>query len=665
MPGWIHLDAIQHGESHPECSHYDWYGTTYTVTSSTGDVVAEGSLDDAQFVTGLLTGYDVFCLADGECYTLEVSGGSFLGDKEWSLSAYGSETVLYAQQNGDGVGTFSISGPGSTCGCTNPAALNYDETATVDDGLCFAPTCEDEPDSTSLLLTLTHSFYSVWGANALYIYDPLTGDTLLSAGALDPAASDFGFTPDFSDAGVNYWSFCVPNDACLALSAGGGLTYGIAAWSISAWDDVTLHDGFLGNYNVGFGTSADACLPGCTNNTAINFNPDATQDDGSCVFCSNGQVGFVLSLYDEFAGSWEDDDYFLISVDGDTVLTGNKPEGNITDVLVNCVDVGCYTFSTGSFLSGLSEAWSIEDNTGVVYAPLTFGPADGYPVALGLTGSGTCGFEGCTNDQALNYNPSADVDDNSCLFPPPNDTPETAQPIPCGVPTPGTLENATTDEYNETTQLGLAVGDSPGVWYEFNADADYQVAFSTCGSSAADNAISDTKMFVFEELTDGTLVPVGANDDATCGFLSEVSINAEQGKIYLIRVGKYVAGSPGTNFILEATCSTCPAGFPENDDVCELALPLVDGAAQSGSLCCAASDDNFGLSGVSIFASTYGLWYEVSTTAAYNHYNITVDATGTGAIMVIYSADTNAVMWPVEWFKALSRQRWMPSPVRR
>ena len=67
-----------------------WDGTTYTLTNSEGAVLALGSLDDAQFGAGAegSQGYDLFCLPFNGCYTLELTGGSFPGEKEWQIIDY-------------------------------------------------------------------------------------------------------------------------------------------------------------------------------------------------------------------------------------------------------------------------------------------------------------------------------------------------------------------------------------------------------------------------------------------------------------------------------------------------------------------------------------------------------------------------------------------------
>jgi len=622
-----------------------WDGTTYTLTTGDGTAVASGSLDNAQFtVDAGSQGYDFFCLSTTDCYVLELAGGSFPGEKEWQIIDYNTGEVLYDQTENDGFGVFGVAGPGVACGCTDSSAFNYDADATADDGSCFLPSCDASggSDSTSYILHLNHDIYLYWGNNAAYIYEA-GGDTILNAGYFDGL-----YAPDYEGTVVDgYWEFCIPSDACLQFSGGGGSPAGLPIWEIMDFSGNVIHTGGLGVYDIGFGTSADNCVSGCTLTAAINYDPAATIDDGSCVVCDNGQLGLYLTLQDDFGTGWSPgNDYYVVDEEtGDTVLTGTMAPGPTTTEVINCLDIGCYTFSTGAIFT--TEGWGIADNLGNVYAPLTYGQTEGYPVAFGGTDVTDCAFPGCTDPLANNYNISASVDDGTCQFPPDNDTPETAQAIACDLILTGTLENANGDEYNGTSVLGNSISNNGAIWYEFNADQDYQVTFSTCASADVDNGVTDTDVIVFVENTDGSLTAIATNDDsgvAGCGFgttgtfNSIVSINAEQGNNYFVRVGTYSSTTSQTGIVIEATCASCPDGFPVNDDLCDVALPLVDGGSYDGSLCCSGPDEDFGLGSLSTFATTYGVWYQVETDTTYNLYNITVDATGTGAVgYAIYS----------------------------
>lgn len=615
-----------------------WDGTTYSLSDGAGNVVASGSLDAAQFeVTSGSEGYDFFCLSTTDCYTLELSGGSFPGEKEWQIIDYTTGEILYNQTNGDGFGVFGVAGPGVACGCTDSLAFNYDADASADDGSCFVPSCNGNADSTSYILHLNHDIFLYWGNNAAYIY-AAAGDTLLNAGYVDAL-----YAPDYETSPVDgYWEFCIANDECLQFSGGGGSPAGLPTWEILDFGGNVIHTGGLGVYDIGFGSSADNCVSGCTLTAAINYNEDATIDDGSCVVCDNGSLGFYLTLQDDFGSGWSTgNDYYLVSEEtGDTVLTGTMEAGPTTIDVVSCLETGCYTFSTGAIFT--TEGWAIADNLGNEYAALTYGQADGFPVSFGGPDAGNdCAFPGCVDPTANNYNISASVDDGSCEYPPANDNPSTAQAIACGMSLTGSLENSNGDEYNLTTVLGNAISDNGAIWYEFNSPVDYQVTFNTCQSADIDNGVTDTDLIVFVENSDGSLTAIATNDDsgvAGCGsgttgtFNSLLSINAEQGNNYFIRVGTYSSFTTQTGIVLEAACADCPAGFPNNDDLCTLALPLVNGGSYDGSLCCSGPDEDFGLGSLSTFATTYGVWYEIETTADFNLYNITVDATGDGAV---------------------------------
>ena len=109
---------------------------------------------------------------------------------------------------------------------------------------------------------------------------------------------------------------------------------------------------------------------GCTNPRASNYNPNATVDDGSC--------RLEEQLPDQ-------------PVFGTSSTTGTGTTGTTT------TGTGTGTSSTG---------------VGVVINPTT-------QISTGVSGtgpfSGTVVF-GCTNPAAVNYNPSATVDDGSCII---------------------------------------------------------------------------------------------------------------------------------------------------------------------------------------------------------------------------------------------------------
>ena len=161
----------------------------------------------------------------------------------------------------------------------------------------------------------------------------------------------------------------------------------------------------------------DGCGPavlGCTNANALNYNPDATQDDGSCEFDNVCNVeGVVVE-----ASSFQYNPANLSIEPGQTVVWSNL--GGTHDVN------GDIDTQTGTSF-GNPEAFSLAavtgDAAGVCIGSYTFNTPGVYTydcsigshAALGMVATITVGTGGCTNAAASNYNDAADFDDGSCL----------------------------------------------------------------------------------------------------------------------------------------------------------------------------------------------------------------------------------------------------------
>jgi hypothetical protein len=201
------------------------------------------------------------------------------------------------------------------------------------------------------------------------------------------------------------------------------------------------------------------------------------------------------------------------------------------------------------------------------------------------------------------------VDDGSCLVPPANDAIENAEAVNCGASVSGTLELAQDDEGVIGAFAGTAVS-TGGVWYEFNADADYQVFANTCSTPTAISGfadpVSDTKLHVFVYNDEGELEPIVGNDD-NCGLMSGVAFLAETGNNYYIHVSYFSGFSSGTEFLLDVTCETCDE-LP-NNDYCEDATPQLDGIPFTGSVCCS------NVTNIPSFGGTnYAVWFTFNST---------------------------------------------------
>ena len=102
-----------------------WNGNDFTITSSNGNTFFTTTLSTGS------SGSSLFC-APSDCYTITCDGGSWQGEVSWDLVDSNGVVIL----SGDAPYSGSLCIP-AIVGCTNPLAINYDSTATIDDGSCF------------------------------------------------------------------------------------------------------------------------------------------------------------------------------------------------------------------------------------------------------------------------------------------------------------------------------------------------------------------------------------------------------------------------------------------------------------------------------------------------------------------------------------------------
>jgi hypothetical protein len=183
----------------------------------------------------------------------------------------------------------------------------------------------------------------------------------------------------------------------------------------------TLAEGEFGS--ISFGVNEEGCeevteVFGCTDPAAINYAPDATIDDGSCEYtCNEVYLGF-----DFFEGAPEDSSYIFM----DWII-----ENQFNEVVENgefynwapqydmCLDDGCYSLT----IFNVSPEWNGIYNVFMFNETLAQGEFSGaddtFQFTFGVNAEG-CGdstfLYGCTNPDALNYNPEATIVDGSCSY---------------------------------------------------------------------------------------------------------------------------------------------------------------------------------------------------------------------------------------------------------
>ena len=171
--------------------------------------------------------------------------------------------------------------------------------------------------------------------------------------------------------------------------------------------------------------SCSACLvgtPGCTNSAAVNYNPSATLDNGSCLFATQFNVDMncagvaFTNVY--VTGPWcgwcGADTYNILTdanADGIYTVTVNLAAGNVE-----------YKYMVDNWAS--QENLVDDMQNGGSCAPVT----DYFNYANRQSPTGqvkndvygrcsACPVLGCTNATACNYNPLANQDNGTCVLP--------------------------------------------------------------------------------------------------------------------------------------------------------------------------------------------------------------------------------------------------------
>ena len=325
------------------------------------------------------TAIDTLCLPEG-CYTVEMYAQDGDGwDDGSSLIAkdgLGQDNAVFDFSEG----TFAIEAwaiGNVTCeqligGCTDEGAPNFDADATYDNGSCEFY-CADG----TVPLSMVDSYGDGWNGNVLTIN-----------------GEDFTITT--SDNGGDFLDVCVTSADCYVFAWTNGSYIGETSWTLNVGD--TTLSGSAGSLPDTYG---DCGVLGCTDELAPNYNPDATQEDGSCEFyCPDGQVVINMTNTYGFGTIWYGNS--AVSVNGTSYSwTEGSPKA-----CVDAADCYLFDFSSTSTFYGQYYGWELNLADTVI-----IGTGDSYDDSYG-----DCGVLGCTDENAPNYNPDATTEDGSCDF---------------------------------------------------------------------------------------------------------------------------------------------------------------------------------------------------------------------------------------------------------
>jgi hypothetical protein len=278
-------------------------------------------------------------------YTFSWSTGDTTEDVS-GLSS-GAYSVTATDCNGcTATGTYTVS-LNVTYGCTDPNASNYDPTANTDDGSCTYPGCTDslatnfDPnanvDDGSCVYPCADNDVTItvgggsWMAEVGWSLVDGSGVTVASGGAPFTGTfclADDCYTMNMTDSYGDGWN----GNTYSITDNNSGTVYGTGG----------LLTGSAGSDQVSIGASC--AVLGCTDPLATNYDANATQDDGSCVYpCTDNVV--ALNMYDSFGDGWNGSTYD-VSSGGVSVATGGLTAGSYgSDTL--CLPTGCYDITVG------------------------------------------------------------------------------------------------------------------------------------------------------------------------------------------------------------------------------------------------------------------------------------------------------------------------------
>ncbi|MGB1481544.1 MAG: hypothetical protein ACPG66_09260, partial [Flavobacteriales bacterium] len=321
---------------------------------------------------------------DGSCDFLTCAGCTLLGACNYdpeaaisnnSLCTYPVEAFL----NCDGSCLNDSDGDGicdelEVAGCTDPEAFNFDVDATDDDGSCEATV----------------------------------------VGCLASAACNYNPLANVSDGSCEYVSCagCTLPEACNFAPAATIAVNSTCTWPAEDYLDCS---GACLNDLDGDGICDEIEVSGCTDQTALNYDADATDDDGSCVAAVLGCLNPGACNYNASANVSDG------SCEFDSCVGCMLEDACNFEASATIPDNGTCTYPTEDYLDCSGQCLQDSDGDGTCDEVEVFGctQPDALNFDLDATeddGSCISPSPGCLNPGACNYNANANTSNGSCEF---------------------------------------------------------------------------------------------------------------------------------------------------------------------------------------------------------------------------------------------------------
>lgn len=274
------------------------------------------------------------------------------------------ENCQACNMNNDGLEIVDTDGDGicdaeEVPGCTSITACNYNPEASEDDGSCI------EPEENCTECNANND-----GLDIIDSDGDGTCDALENPGCNQEEACNYD-----PEATGNDGSCIIPVENCSICNEN--------------------NDGLIIVDTDGDGVCDAEEISGCTSSTACNFNELATDEDNSC----------IEPVEDCQACNENNDGLEIIDSDGDGVCDAEEILGCTSSSACNFNELA--TDDDDSCIEPVEDCQACNENN------------DGLEI-IDTDGDGVCDAEeifGCTDPEAINYNPEATEEDGSCIFP--------------------------------------------------------------------------------------------------------------------------------------------------------------------------------------------------------------------------------------------------------
>ena len=595
-----------------------WSGSEYYIYSlETGALEDSGSLGTAFTGDGLTVGTDYVCLAPG-CYNFQVLDDTWPGEVSIDLSdQFGTSYATVGAASDYGL-DFTLTGQCGFEGCTDPAGVNFDPSATVDDGTCGYPPSNDEVGDAEALacgLSVSGSLENASDGEGLEGFE--FGNEVLSAGDVwyvinsevdqqitistcDTPANDFDAGTDYAT-NTNLAIFTQDISGALSGIATNGDGCGTGLHSSVTWSAMTGMDYYIrvegtgGNDFVISASCDDSVTTSPSNDNCDGATAQVTGETFVGSLCgANAEeielgwegTGTAYAVYFTFNSANYNTFFFNATNLTNESIGFAMLEGSTCDDLtgfVGCVVTGTCAGSVEGFLPNLE-------------------PDTDYYFVIWTDDQSTCGeFEftttgiilGCTDSTANNYNAEANQDDGSCDFAgvtPVNDTCEDAIALECNTVTTGSTGGST----NAGSPLGLAGCDNApgaGVWYSFVGDGQLHT-LSTCGSAI------DSKINIFTADTACGGGGIDAPPADACGEGLVTTSYSVGGGSWDSEISWYLIGAAGDTALSGGAPSTGSICLPAGDYTLSMIDAYADGWNGAGATFTNGLGDVMGFAGL-------------------------------------------------------------------